>query len=60
MCHLNMKTFSIIEDLNSKPGVTGFEEQRRARIIEYLSKFCECVSVDVIGNIIGTLGSGDK
>lgn len=55
-----METSSIIKDLMSKPGVTGFEEQRRIHIIEYFSKFCDSVSVDVIGNVIGTIGAGEK
>jgi endoglucanase len=42
------------------PAVTGFEEQRRKRIIEQFSKYCDDVSVDVIGNVIGTLGSGER
>jgi endoglucanase len=28
--------------------------------VEYFSKYCDSVSVDVIGNVIGTLGSGER
>jgi len=40
--------------------VTGFEEQRQSRIIGHYSKYCDSVSVDVIDNIISTLGSGER
>jgi putative aminopeptidase FrvX len=42
------------------PSVTGFEQQRRERIIEVFSKYCDTVSVDVMGNVIGTLGDGER
>ena len=42
------------------PSVTGFEQQRRERIIEVFSKYCDSVSVDVMGNVIGTLGDGER
>jgi tetrahedral aminopeptidase len=42
------------------PSVTGFEEQRRKRIIEVFSKYCDTVSVDVMGNVIGVIGDGDR
>jgi endoglucanase len=40
--------------------VTGFEEQRRKKVIDLFSMYCDSVSVDVIGNVIGTIGSGEK
>jgi endoglucanase len=52
--------FSVLKDIVDRPGVTGFEDQRRSRIVEYFSKHCDSVSVDVIGNVIGTLGSGER
>jgi endoglucanase len=55
-----LDTFSMLKDILDKPGVTGFEEQRRRCIAEYFSKFCDSVSTDVIGNIIGTAGHGEK
>ena len=42
------------------PSVTGFEQQRRERIIEVFSKYCDSVSVDVMGNVMGTLGDGER
>ena len=42
------------------PSVTGFEQQRRERIIEVFSKYCDVVTVDVMGNVIGVLGEGER
>jgi endoglucanase len=42
------------------PSVTGFEQQRRERIIDIFSKYCDVITVDVMGNVIGTLGEGDR
>jgi tetrahedral aminopeptidase len=42
------------------PSVTGFEEQRRKRIIEVFSEYCDAVTIDVMGNVIGVLGDGEK
>ncbi len=42
------------------PSVTGFEQQRRERIIEVFSKYCDRVTVDVMGNVIGIIGEGDR
>lgn len=50
----------MLKDLLERPGVTGFEEQRRRCIADYFSRFCENVSMDVIGNVIGTMGDGDR
>ena len=55
-----MEIFEILRDLMEAPAVTGFEDQRRQRIIDQYSKHCDSVSVDVIGNVIGTLGDGDR
>ena len=52
--------YHVLKDLMAAPAVTGFEEQRRKRIIEQYSKYCDSISVDVIGNVTGTIGSGDK
>ena len=52
--------FNVLREITSTPGVTGFEEQRRKLIIEYFSRYCDSVSVDVMGNVIGTLGDGDR
>jgi endoglucanase len=52
--------YQVLRKIMSAPAVTGFEEQRRKMIIEEYSKYCDSVTVDVIGNVIGTIGSGDK
>jgi len=52
--------FSVLRELIAAPAVTGFEEQRRGLIIEHFSKYCDSVSVDVIGNVIGTIGEGGR
>jgi len=57
---LTLDLFEVLRDLMEAPAVTGFEEQRRKRIIEQFSKYCDRVSVDVIGNVIGTIGGGER
>ena len=57
---MTVNMFEVLRDLMAAPAVTGFEEQRRKRIIDQFSKYCDNVSVDVIGNVIGTIGSGDR
>ncbi len=52
--------YRVLKDLMDAPAVTGFEEPRRKKIIEYYSKYCDTVSVDVIGNVTGTIGSGER
>ena len=52
--------FEILKDLMSAPSVSGFEEQRRKRIAEIFKKYCDAVEIDVIGNVIGILGSGNR
>ena len=42
------------------PAVTGFEEQRRKLIVEEFSRHCDVVEVDVMGNVIGTMGDGER
>jgi len=55
---LTVDVYNVLKDFMDTPAVTGFEEQRRKRIIEAYSKYCDSVSVDVIGNIIGKLDQG--
>lgn len=55
-----MDLFKILKNLMEAPAVTGFEDQRRKRIIEQFSKYCDSVSVDVIGNVICTIGNGER
>ncbi len=57
---MTVDMYEVLEDLMGAPAVTGFEEQRRKRIIERFSEYCDSVSVDVIGNVIGTLGEGER
>ena len=52
--------YKVLSELIDAPGVTGFEEQRRKKIIEQFSKYCDSVTVDVIGNVIGTFGEGER
>lgn len=61
--YLRIKLTDIFETLKylmSAPAVTGFEEQRRHRIIEIFKKYCDTVEVDVMGNVIGILGHGNR
>ena len=52
--------FETLDFLMGAPAVTGFEEPRSKRVIVLFSKYCDTVSVDVIGNVIGTLGDGER
>lgn len=42
------------------PAVTGFEEQRRERIVESFKQYCDGIELDVMGNVIGTVGEGER
>jgi len=57
---LTFEMFEVLKDFMDAPAVTGFEEQRRKRIIQHFSNYCDSVSVDVIGNVIGTIGEGER
>ncbi|MCW4036057.1 MAG: M20/M25/M40 family metallo-hydrolase [Candidatus Bathyarchaeota archaeon] len=57
---MTVDLYEVLRDLMEAPAVTGFEEQRRERIVEKYSEYCDSVSVDVIGNVIGTLGDGER
>ncbi|UCH37200.1 MAG: hypothetical protein JSV76_05825 [Candidatus Bathyarchaeota archaeon] len=57
---MDLNTFRVLKELIEVPGVTGFEEQRRNKIIEYFSRYCDSVSIDVMGNVIGTLGESAR
>jgi putative aminopeptidase FrvX len=57
---LSKEIFKILKDFMDAPAVTGFEEQRRKRIIKAFSEYCDTVEVDVIGNVIGTIGDGER
>jgi tetrahedral aminopeptidase len=55
-----LDVFKVMKNLTSAPAVPGFEEQRRKLVVEQFSKYCDKVSVDVLGNVIGTLGEGER
>ena len=57
---MTVNIFQVLKELIDAPGVSGFEEQRREKIIEHFSRYCDSVSIDVIGNVIGTLGEGGR
>ncbi len=55
-----VEMFKVLKDLMSSPAVTGFEEARRKKVIEWYSRYCDTVSVDVIGNVSGAIGAGER
>ena len=55
-----LNIYKALNELIDAPGVTGFEEQRRKKIIEQFSRYCDSISVDVMGNVIGTIGEGER
>lgn len=57
---MTVNLYKVLQDFMSVPSVTGFEEQRRKRIIEAFKKYCDVVEVDVMGNVIGTIGDGER
>ena len=57
---MTLNLFETLRYFMEAPSVTGFEQQRRERIIEVFSKYCDSVSVDVMGNVIGVLGEGTR
>lgn len=57
---MTVDMYDTLDYLMETPAVTGFEDQRRERVIERFSRYCESVKVDVIGNVIGTIGEGDR
>jgi endoglucanase len=57
---MELDVFNVLKKLSNSPAVAGFEEQRRKLIIKYFSKYCDTVDVDVLGNVIGTIGDADR
>lgn len=57
---MELDIFNVLKDLVNVPAVTGFEGQRRKLIVEYFSRYCDTVDVDFMGNVIGTIGEGDR
>lgn len=52
--------YEMLRGFMAAPSVTGFEEQRRKLIVEEFSRHCDVVEVDVMGNVIGTMGDGER
>jgi endoglucanase len=52
--------YKVLDYFMSAPAVTGFEEQRRSHIVETFKPYCDTIDVDVMGNIIGTIGEGER
>jgi len=52
--------YKVLEDFMRVPAVSGFEEQRRERIVEAFKQYCDDIELDVMGNVIGTVGEGDR
>lgn len=57
---LTVDMYDTLDYLMETPAVTGFEAPRRERVIDLFSNYCDSVKVDVIGNVIGTIGEGDR
>jgi len=57
---MELDLFNTLKEITSAPAVAGFEEQRQKLIIEHFSRYCDSVSVDVMGNVIGVLGEGER
>lgn len=45
---MNVNVFQVLKELIDAPGVTGFEEQRREKIIEHFSGYCDTVWKSVV------------
>jgi len=54
-----MDLLDVIRDLVFVQGISGYEDDIRSRVIEYLKKFGE-PKVDKLGNVYLTLGDGDE
>ncbi len=52
--------FKVLRGFMAAPAVTGFEEQRRKLIVEEFSRHCDVVEVDIMGNVIGTIGDAER
>lgn len=49
----------LLKKLSEAHGASGYEDKVRKIVHEELGKHCNQVEVDKLGNVIGTLGSGD-
>lgn len=50
--------YHIIERLSNAHGVSGYEDSVRSIVMELARPYCDDVSVDTMGNVICTRGSG--
>ena len=57
---MTVNLYKVLREFMAAPAVTGFEEQRRKLIVDTFSRYCDVVEVDVMGNVIGTMGGGDR
>jgi endoglucanase len=57
---MTVNLYKVLTNFMEVPAVTGFEQQRRDRIIKTFSDYCDAIKVDVMGNVVGTIGDGEK
>ena len=55
-----MSIIEILEDLVNTPGVSGFEDKIREKIINYVKNYSNNFKIDSIGNLIVEFGEGNK
>ncbi|HRJ40325.1 MAG: M42 family metallopeptidase [Caldilineaceae bacterium] len=57
-------TFDLLKELTELPGIAGYEEAIRARLVELLTPLTDEVRTDALGNVIalkrGTGGAGQR
>ena len=51
---------NLLKKLTETPGVSGFESQVRKVLEKEFKKYCDSVTVDKVGNLIGRKGRGKK
>jgi len=56
---INMDLINLLEDLIMTPGISGYEDEIRNKILNYLKKYGE-PRVDKIGNVYLTIGKGNR
>jgi len=55
-----MEPIALLQELSDAFGVSGFEDEVRARIEERIRPFVDDVSVDPLGNLLATRGGTDE
>ena len=48
-----MVSYELLETLSNLRGVSGYEEKVASKIAQMFDKYCDEVSIDNLGNIIG-------